>query len=96
MANQKILFRFVSSQTASRQSRENYATQQDFWVKPCWDAEAGEYYSESNIKGLHIEAETTDEFHALARELAPEMIRDNHPQDVSGTLSVRLELPEGR
>lgn len=90
MASQKTVFRFVTPQTAAQQMR------QDFWIRPCWDAEAGVYYSESNIKGLHIEAQTADEFHALARELAPEMIRDNHPQDVSGTLSVRLELPEGR
>ncbi len=41
-------------------------------------AEAGVYYSESNIKELHIEAETMDGFGALVRELAPEMIRANH------------------
>ena len=67
---------------------------QDFWVRPCWDEEVQVYYSESNIKGLHIEAATVDEFHTLARELAPEMIQDNHPQHVSAPL--RVEFPERR
>ena len=72
--------------------RRATTTRQDFWVRPCWDAEARVYYSESNIKGLHIEAATVEEFHTLAREMAPELIRDNHPQHVS--VPLRLELPQ--
>ena len=90
MARTPRLFRFITPQSASEDIKK------DFWVKPCWDAEARVYYSESNIRGLHIEADTPDEFHSLARELAPEMIRDNHPQCTSGTFSILLEPPEGR
>jgi len=73
-------------------AEQRTALQQGFWVRPRWDAEAQVFYSESNIAGLHIETTTVDEFHALAREIAPEMIQDNHPQHVSAPL--RVELPE--
>ena len=52
--------------------------QRNFTVRAVWDEEAGVYYSDSDIVGLHIEAATLDEFEALMRELAPELIVANH------------------
>lgn len=49
-----------------------------FYVKAIWDADAGVFYSESDIIGLHIEAETLDEFEAAAAELGPQLIVENH------------------
>ena len=49
-----------------------------FSVKPVWDNEAGVYVADSDIIGLHVEAETLDEFRALVMELAPELIVSNH------------------
>jgi hypothetical protein len=54
-------------------------TERRFVVAAKWDADAGVYYSETDISGLHIEAETLDEFGEILRELAPEMIEANHP-----------------
>jgi hypothetical protein len=54
-----------------------------FYVRSVWDDEAGVYYCESDIIGLHIEAQTLDEFEVLMNEFAPEMIVANHidPKD---------------
>ncbi|HTJ56988.1 MAG TPA: DUF1902 domain-containing protein [Devosiaceae bacterium] len=49
-----------------------------FTVRAVWDDEAKIYYSESDIIGLHIEAPTVDEFEAVMREVAPELIVANH------------------
>jgi Domain of unknown function (DUF1902) len=49
-----------------------------FYVKAIWDAEAGVYYSESDIVGLHIEAETLDEFEKAIAEFGPQLIVENH------------------
>ncbi len=49
-----------------------------FNVKAVWDAEAGVFYSESDIIGLHIEAENLEEFEAAAAELGPKLIMENH------------------
>ncbi len=49
-----------------------------FTVKALWDAEAEIFYSESDIKGLHIEAATLDEFEAVMHEVAAELIVANH------------------
>ena len=43
-----------------------------------WDEEAQVYYCESDIEGLHIEAETIDEFQSLIGEYAPDLILSNH------------------
>lgn len=51
-----------------------------FWVKAKWDRENNVFWSESNIKGLHIEASTIDEFHQAMIELAPELIAANHDE----------------
>lgn len=50
-----------------------------FFVKAVWDAEAGVFYSDSNIVGLHIEAETIEEFREITANLAPELILANRP-----------------
>lgn len=47
-------------------------------VTAVWDPEAQVFYSDSNIKGLHIEADTFDEFRHLVAEHAPELIIANH------------------
>lgn len=53
-----------------------------FFIRPLWDAEAGVFISESDIEGLHIEAETEAEFFTFAAEIAPELIVDNHMGDL--------------
>ena len=51
--------------------------QMSFYVRALWDSEAGVYYSETNIPGLNIEAETLHEFIEIAEELAPQMLEAN-------------------
>ena len=45
-------------------------TNRNFFISAIWDEEAKVYYSESDIKGFHIEAENLDEFEALMQEFA--------------------------
>lgn len=54
-----------------------------FRIAAVWDPEAHIYYSESDISGLHIEAETIEEFEEIMFDLAVEMIIANHytPED---------------
>jgi len=49
-----------------------------FHVYAHWDEEAKIYYSESDIDGLHIEADTLEEFEATMLILGPQMIVANH------------------
>lgn len=49
-----------------------------FSVKAIWDDEAKVFYSESDIEGLHIEAETIAEFEEVVRDLAVDLIFENH------------------
>lgn len=49
-----------------------------YTVTPVWDVEAQVFYSRSGIRGLHIEAETLDEFASLTVDLAPDLIVENH------------------
>ncbi|MDJ0827922.1 MAG: DUF1902 domain-containing protein [Rhodobacter sp.] len=58
-----------------------------FDVTAVWDAEAKVWYSQSDIIGLHVEAETLPEFLDLVRDLAAELIVANHlsPEDIAGT-----------
>ena len=51
-----------------------------YFVRAFWDADAHVFCSESDIKGLHIEAETLEEFEHLVHELAPDLIVENHIQ----------------
>ena len=46
-----------------------------------WDEEEQIWISESDIRGLHIEAETLEEFDALVNEFGPELIATNHFSD---------------
>ena len=47
-------------------------------VTAVWDADAQVFYSESDIKGLHVEADTLETFEALVVDLAPDLIIENH------------------
>lgn len=50
--------------------------EEEFWVRAVPDREV--IRSESNIIGLHIEADTMDQFHEAVLEIAPELIVANH------------------
>lgn len=50
-----------------------------YYVRAIWDDEASVYYSESNIPGLVIEADTLADFMDAAQELGPEMLEANVP-----------------
>jgi len=56
-------------------------TNRTFKVRPVWDTEAGVYYSDADIIGLHIEAQSFEEFEQLVMELGPELIIANHLSD---------------
>ncbi len=47
-------------------------------VRAVWDDDAGVFYSESDISGLHIEAETIEAFQDVLFEVGPELIIANH------------------
>jgi hypothetical protein len=49
-----------------------------FSVKAIWDDETKVFYSQSDIKGLHIEAQTIEEFEAVLDAAASELILANH------------------
>lgn len=49
-----------------------------FRVAARWDDEAGVFVSDSDIIGLHIEADTIEQFEELMMEFAPELIVANH------------------
>jgi len=48
-----------------------------YQIKAIWDPDAKVYYSETNVPGLVVEAETLPEFVSIAEELLPEMLRAN-------------------
>ena len=50
----------------------------DFTVRAVWDAENCIFVSESNIKGLHIETETIEEFEEVMNDIAGELFVSNH------------------
>ena len=50
--------------------------EEGFWVRAVPDRDL--IRSESNIVGLHIEADTMDQFHEAVLDLAPELIVANH------------------
>lgn len=56
-----------------------------YYVRALWDDEAKRYYSESDIDGLHIEADTLDEFEEVMRDVAAELVIANHitPEDLA-------------
>ena len=50
----------------------------NFHVRGIWDDEAGVFYSESDVTGLHIEAPTWEAFVDLANAIVPELLEANH------------------
>jgi hypothetical protein len=63
-----------------------------FYIKAKWDEEAKVYYSETNVPGLNIEAETLKSFLELAEDLAPQMLRANLPDNARPVTVSGLEL----
>lgn len=63
-----------------------------FTVTPIWDAEAGVFYSDSDIIGLHVEAETIEDFVQAVRDHAPALVLENHltKQDIAQTPLIEL------
>jgi hypothetical protein len=49
-----------------------------FFVRAVWDEEAKVFYSESDINGFHIEANTIEEFEDIMKDLAVDLITANH------------------
>lgn len=49
-----------------------------FKVNAIWDDEDQVWVSESDIRGLHLEASTLEEFIDLVNEFASELIATNH------------------
>jgi hypothetical protein len=68
----------------------------NYYVKALWDDEASLYYSETNVPGLNIEAETLHDFIAIAEELTPQMLEANvpgySPDKLRGRATAALEL----
>ncbi|MDD9909637.1 MAG: DUF1902 domain-containing protein [Ahrensia sp.] len=56
-----------------------------FFVKALWDDEAKVFTSQSDIIGLHIEAETLKEFEELVLDCAVDLVLANHvsPEDIA-------------
>ena len=53
-------------------------THMKFYISAVWDDEAEVYVSESNIRGLHIIAESIEEFEEVMEDAAFDMIMANH------------------
>lgn len=49
-----------------------------FSVTAHWDDEAKVFYSNSDIIGLHIEANTIEDFEAVMMDVAPGLVVANH------------------
>ena len=49
-----------------------------FYVRALYDAENDLYYSESNIDGLHLEADTLEEFWKEAHIWSADLLQENH------------------
>ena len=65
-----------------------------FTIKALWDDEAKVFVSESDIDGLHIEADTIEEFEKVMHECAVELIVANHlSADDIASLPVRDLVP---
>jgi len=64
-----------------------------YFVRAHWDADAGVYVSESDIKGLHLEAETLDAFEDLVFEVAADLVLANHIAPVDKTCDPKDWVP---
>ncbi len=49
-----------------------------FYVRALWDDEAKRYYSQSDIRGLHIETASLDEFEMVLQDVALDLVFSNH------------------
>lgn len=60
-------------------------SKQNFYVRAVWDEDAGVFYSESDIIGLHIEAESIEDFQKIMQENALDLVVANHitPQELT-------------
>ena len=68
--------------------------QRSFLVRAVWDDEAQVYVCESDIIGLHIEAATIDEFEAVMRDVATDLVIANHiSSDQLNSLPLRELIP---
>ena len=52
----------------------------DLFIKAIWDEENKIYYSQSNVRGLHIEAATFELFKEVVFDVIDELIEANHPE----------------
>lgn len=63
-------------------------------VTAMWDADAQVFYSESDIKGLHVEADTLEAFEAVVGDLTPDLIVENNLSPVEpDTTALRETIP---
>lgn len=60
-----------------------------FYVKALWDAEAKVWYSETDIPGLVLQAETLEEFEDLIRHFAPDLLASN--LNIHEPVAIRFE-----
>jgi hypothetical protein len=56
-----------------------------FTVTALWDSDAKVFISESDIIGLHVEADTLEEFEAIVKDVAPDLVIENHLKPDLGT-----------
>ena len=54
-----------------------------YFIRAIWDPDAKVYYSDTNVPGLVVEAESLGEFVSIAEELLPEILEANLGQAVS-------------
>ena len=66
----------------------------NFYVNVLWDDEAKVFISESNIRGLHIVADTIEEIEEVAEDVAFDLILSNHfDPDKMDASSIRRSMP---
>jgi len=63
-----------------------------FYIKAIWDSEANVFVSESDIVGLHIEAETIEDFQKIMEENALDLVIANHMQPQELTRKTLADL----
>lgn len=65
-----------------------------YTVNAIWDDEAKVWISQSDIEGLHIEADTLEEFEAILANTGAELVAANHVSDDDlGKFSSRDLIP---
>ena len=50
----------------------------EYLIHAIWDEEAGVFYAESNVPGLHIEAETIQQFIEVIQDVVPQLLESNN------------------